>query len=245
MKSIFLSVVIICALAIAGIGGTFANMSDTEMVKDNAFSTGYIDLLVEDDSGAFVNDDPWGIGADSTFNVEWAEPGKIHTDSVKVQNCGTIDTTLYIHFKNFRCSNVDPIHACAGICFDEGAKPEPEAVEEYGGYLDQIEILPGGIKGDDCTMDELLKVRVYYRGVLVLLRGNEWNRLSKLECNWYELGLLEECGVTRTVRIDVMYDNIKDPAWAGNKLFKYHPTNAYMADKILFDINFGVITEDP
>jgi len=245
MKSIFLSVVVISALAIAGIGGTFANMSDTEMVKDSNFTTGYIDLLVKDVSGVFMNDAPYGGQADSSIDIMWAAPGKVYTGYMYVQNCGTIDTTLYIHFKNFRCSNVVPEHACASICTDTGVKPEPEVVEEYGGYLDQVYITPGGVKGDTCTMGDLIKARVYYKGQLVMLRGNEWNKLSKLECNWYELGELPLCGVVKTVRIDLMYDNIKDPTWAGNKLFKYHPTNAYMADKITFDVNFGVVTEDP
>jgi len=109
-----------------------------------------------------------------------------------------------------------------------------------------VAIPAAGVQGESCNMGDLVKVRVYYRGQLVELRGNEWNKLSKLECNWYELGLLEECGVERTVRVDMMYDNIKDPNWTGNKLFKYHPTNAYMADKITFDVNFGLVSvEDP
>lgn len=243
MKSIFLAVVVICALAVAGIGGTLANFADTEMVEDSAFTTGYMDLLVWD-GASYKNDTRvTGEGTPSTINIMWADPGKVYTGYMKVMNAGTVDGTLYLHFKNFVCSNVEPEHCDAANRTDYGFRPEPEIVEEWGGYLDQ-EWVPGkGLTGDvNCELGDLVKARVYYKGQLVQLRGHEWNLLSNLESNWYELGTLDECGVTRTVQIDLMYDNIRDPNWDGTPMFKYHFTNAYMADKITFDVNFGLVS---
>ena len=57
MKSIFLSVVVICALVISGLGGTLAGWSDTEEAQDNVIVTGSLDLKVngtDDAPGAVV-----------------------------------------------------------------------------------------------------------------------------------------------------------------------------------------------
>jgi len=242
MKSIFLSVVVISALAIAGIGGTLANFSDTEMVKDSAFTTGDLDLMVyDDDSGAYVNDPPIGVGADSTIDITCAWPGKPYRGTFSVQNCGCVDGTLYMHFKNFRCENVDPSHPCANICTAYGTKTEPEWVEEHGGYLDQVWVPGKGLMGDNCNMDEIVYARVWYRGSWVI----PWTLLDDLESNWYELGTLDECSVIKTVTIDLQFNDIPDPDWTGNPLFVDHFTNGYQADKITFDVDFGLVSQDP
>ncbi len=46
MKNIFLAIVIVSALAIAGIGGTLAGFSDTEQSLNNVFEVGNLDMLV-------------------------------------------------------------------------------------------------------------------------------------------------------------------------------------------------------
>jgi hypothetical protein len=46
MKNILLSVVVVSALVVAGVGGTFAGFVDTEVSEDNFYQAGISDLLV-------------------------------------------------------------------------------------------------------------------------------------------------------------------------------------------------------
>jgi len=252
MKSIFLSVVVISALAIAGIGGTFANVSDTEMVNDSAFTTGDMDLKVCDaPSLALVDDPPWGPGATSGVDVEWADPGKDYYlyQAYCVANMGSIDGTLYIHFKNFSGVNVEPSHANEHLCTTNPLrwKTEPELVEERGGTLDQIWVPGKGKYGDGATypLPNYLYINVYYAGKWLFTNPK---LMKNIECKWYELGPLLKCGATKDVGIYLRYDNILDPNWVandGDKLFKYHFTNGLMADKGLWDVDFGLVSVDP
>ena len=56
MKSMFLSVVVICALVIAGVGGTLADFSDIETSPDNFFKTGALDGKYSDHLGNLYDD---------------------------------------------------------------------------------------------------------------------------------------------------------------------------------------------
>ncbi len=148
MKSVFLSVVIITALAVAGIGGTLAGWSDTEESQDNYIVTGALDLKVND-----TDDKPWGIGIDGLIELYDIVPSDTHKVVITVANEGqAIDplnqsksAPLFIYFKDFACSNVTPEHdgyewpASSGLI-----KPEPELVAEYGGVLAQTHIIGDG-----------------------------------------------------------------------------------------------------
>jgi len=56
MRNILLSLVVICALAAAGIGGTFAGFVDTEVSEGNFYQAGITDLLVDIGDGVWAND---------------------------------------------------------------------------------------------------------------------------------------------------------------------------------------------
>ena len=156
MKTIFLSVVVICALAVAGIGGTIAGWSDTEESFDNYISTGSLDLKVER-----TDDKPWGLGLPIVTDFEDIVPCYDYKTVITVENIGqgvspegnNLTAPLYIVFKEFACSNVTP------TCQDgEGAiewptgntpaimNPEPELVAQYGGMHGQVHII-----GDNVT----------------------------------------------------------------------------------------------
>ena len=148
MKSIFLSVVVIAALAVAGIGGTLAGWSDTEESFDNYITTGSLDLKVQR-----TDDKPWGDGIPVVTAFTDIVPSYIYKTNIIVANYGqgnppppstaTLSAPLYIMFKDFACSNVDPT---CGTGYEWPAtsnlwKPEPELVAEYGGVLAQTHIV--------------------------------------------------------------------------------------------------------
>lgn len=154
MKSIFLSVVIICALAIAGIGGTFATWADSETSFDNYIETGSVDLLV---NGA--DDEPWGEGVEAKVEITCMIPCKWYGPyEVTLWNAGEceLDSEAYIHIKNIECSNIDPkdgsgYEATYGTNAGD-LKPEPELVAEGGGNVNSVWVDGIGEEGDDCSM---------------------------------------------------------------------------------------------
>jgi predicted ribosomally synthesized peptide with SipW-like signal peptide len=164
MKSIFLSVVIICALAISGIGGTLATWSDSETSMSNVITTGSVDLKVngEDDVGPTPDNPLWGNGVPSKVNIECMVPCKMYGGyEVELWNAGICEfpSACFIHMKDFCCSNAPPKVDDAGDstgyqCPETGdLKPEPELVAEFGGkvdcrYVDGI----GEAVGDTCSM---------------------------------------------------------------------------------------------
>jgi predicted ribosomally synthesized peptide with SipW-like signal peptide len=151
MKSILLVAVVICALAIAGIGGTFATWSDSETSPDNYIETGSVDLLV---NGA--DELPWGTGVPAKVEIECMIPCKVHGPYVvDLWNAGqcTEPSHAYIHIKNADCSNAPPKAGSGYPDPTTGAmKPEPELVAEHGGKVNCVEVPGVGILGDGCTM---------------------------------------------------------------------------------------------
>jgi predicted ribosomally synthesized peptide with SipW-like signal peptide len=156
MKSIFLSVVVICALAIAGIGGTLAGWSDTEEAADNAIVTGSLDLKVKgpEVGDVFTDDMPWGLGINGILSIDEMQPDDVHEFTVTLRNDGqskdqfgdTDPDYLYMMFKDLDCDNVNPIHGGYEDTYHttpitQLEKPEPELVAEYGGWLAQVAIV--------------------------------------------------------------------------------------------------------
>jgi predicted ribosomally synthesized peptide with SipW-like signal peptide len=152
MKSVFLSVVVVCALAIAGIGGTFATWSDSETSMDNYIETGSVDLLVNG-----FDDQPWGAGVPAKVEIDCMIPCKVYGPYIidlwnASQDCMPA-SEAYIHIKNADCSNAEPKPGSGYPDPTTGdMKPEPELVAEHGGKVNCTEVEGVGILGDGCTM---------------------------------------------------------------------------------------------
>jgi predicted ribosomally synthesized peptide with SipW-like signal peptide len=140
VRNIFLSVVVICALVIAGIGGTMATLTDTEESLDNYIEVGSLDLKVNDQDDLNREWNPNG-GVGAVIEQACILPGTPMGSHVKVENEGCLDGYLYVAIKNTDCYNVEKENA-EGWYPDTGypvpeLKPEPEMVSEFGGELAQ------------------------------------------------------------------------------------------------------------
>ena len=90
MKNILLSVVVVSALVVAGVGGTFAGFVDTEVSEDNFYQAGISDLLVNG------KNDP--IGA--KLHYVHGAPCKSVDFWVDIYNWGECQGgDVYMHFK--------------------------------------------------------------------------------------------------------------------------------------------------
>ena len=173
MKSIFLSVVIICALAISGIGGTLATWSDSEVSFDNYVSTGSLDLKVngEDDIGPHPDNPQWGNGVPAKVELEdmipckWYGPFEVELwNASQYEDNANTFAHAFIHLKDIVCSNVLPKEdpdtglttgypdPSTGMPWSGDLKPEPELVAEYGGKVDCTYVPGIGVTGDDCSV---------------------------------------------------------------------------------------------
>jgi predicted ribosomally synthesized peptide with SipW-like signal peptide len=154
VKTIVLSIVVICALAVAGIGGTLAGWSDTEESMGNYISTGSLDLKVD-----HTDDLPWGDGLPVITEFEDIVPCSVYKSTIIVENEGqavdpdgaNMTAPLYIMFKDFACSNVSPTCGPGYEWPEESGimKPEPELVTEYGGVLAQVNIMGDNVTGGE------------------------------------------------------------------------------------------------
>jgi predicted ribosomally synthesized peptide with SipW-like signal peptide len=174
-KSIILAVVVVVALALAGVGGVFATWSDSEVSANNTIMTGAVDLKV---NGA--DDAPWGQGVPSKVAIECMTPCHWYGPfEVELWNSGQCEflPDAFIHFKSYECYNIEPkinpypdggsAYWPAGettgyVCPETGdLKPEPELVAEFGGKVDctYVDGL-GGPLGDTCSMLSAVEVIV-------------------------------------------------------------------------------------
>ena len=275
MRNILLSLVMVAVLVAAGVGGTLASMSDTEMAIDNTFSTGSLDLLIWDSTdNAWDQDAPYGNGVSNEVNITDAIPDVEYWDIITVGNFGDgVCGDLYLHIKNVSCSNVTSSHEESRIVDDYGDesveyKPEPEMVEERGGFLDQVAITALGWEpGDDCCMIGHTQVAIWYEGTWVLesidthdSAQDGWMYFGDLDDDGHRglfggdmayvmLGLLPYCGTEGDVYIGIKFPQLDDDTWGcggspsegHDAMFAGHPTNAYMLDRIHFTINFALV----
>jgi predicted ribosomally synthesized peptide with SipW-like signal peptide len=228
MKSILLSVVVICALIVAGIGGTLADFSDSEEEKGDTLQAGSMDLKVNG------KDDPNVL----PFIIRRMKPDKWFDVTKKVSNNGTIDGHLYIHFKNVTCNETD----------DKGFTPEPEVVCQRGGQVGQ-QIVAG--LGVTCNMSPHIAVAIDYDGTSVNLtalgldkNGDGKVKLDELECEQIYLGILPLCGVEKEVKFYFLIQDVLDDSWTGDPKFAYWPTNCFMGDEVKFDVLFELLQTD-
>lgn len=262
MKSIFLCAVVICALAIAGIGGTFATWSDSETSEGNTIVTGSLDLKV---NGA--DDLPYGTGVPAKVKVECMIPCKWYGPyEVELWNAGQCEfpSHAYIHVKKLECSNVPPKEVggvSTGYLAPDGSglKPEPELVAEYGGKVNCITVTGIGPEGDDCSMTSHVMMNVTTGDTGPedgLLFGDQ---MGKYECKELYLFDLMPCQ-PKTIYLWFHLaqdteeywgkDYIPDPGDVGYdelywKKFNDWPSWALMKDKLTFNLEFDLWLEDP
>ena len=238
MKNIFLSVVVISALAVAGISGTLADFSDSEEQLGDRLQAGSLDLLVNGEN------DPNVLPVEFTGMV----PDKAYDVTKTVANVGTINGWLYVHIKNAVCTEDNDKDLDGDGVIEPGMddKPEPEKVAEFGGRVGQT-IVDG--LGERCDMEKHIKVQLYYDDVPVDLSaydkdGNGEIKLSELECESILIGQLLACGETHTLTMKVLIQDVLDPTWQGHPEFAYWPTNCYQGDVVTFDVLYGLYQTD-
>lgn len=174
-KSIILAVVVVVALALAGVGGVFATWSDSEVSANNTIMTGSLDLKV---NGA--DDAPWGAGVPSKVALECMVPEKLYGPfEVELWNAGQCQfpSAAFISFKDYQCFNIEPKvnpYPDGGSAFwpagettgyvcpvTRDLKPEPELVAEFGGKVDCTTVPGvGGPLGDTCSMLSAVEITV-------------------------------------------------------------------------------------
>ena len=236
MRNIFLAMIVICTLVVAGVGGTLAGFSDTETILDNKVEMGSIDLKVND-----TDDAPYGIGIGQVISVDKVNPEDVIQEVVSVRNAGDKDGYLYVNFKNLECYSTtshpdwwieEPVTGTL--------KPEPEMVAEYGGKVNCTEVTGIGVIGENCSMGSHLWVAIDLDGVYVVGEPANPFIIADLEGNVLPLGVLEACGGAHTVSLWMQVPQLIDATWAypaGEPAeLAYWPTNALMADGISFDV---------
>jgi predicted ribosomally synthesized peptide with SipW-like signal peptide len=152
---VLVTALVLCCLAVAGLGGTFATWSDSETSMDNYIETGSVDLRVNN-----ADDAPWGAGVPTKVRIDCMIPCKLYGPYyVDVWNAGQCEfpSMLFLHIKEVCCSNV-PAKEGSGYPDprdpDGIISPEPELVAQWGGKVNCVEVPGIGVLGEDCTLLE-------------------------------------------------------------------------------------------
>ncbi len=99
MVRIALSVVVMLALTLSVVGGTFAGWTDTEE-SENYIATGSIDLKVSPEEPVdFQDDKPWGSGLEDFFYITDLGEDETHTRYLLLWNAGNNDGIADLHLK--------------------------------------------------------------------------------------------------------------------------------------------------
>ena len=259
MKNVFLSVVIICALAISALGGTFATWSDSETSFDNEIVTGSLDLKV---NGA--DDKPWGTGVPVKVAIDCMIPCKFYGPyPVELWNAGQCEfpAHAYIHLKKFVCSNVPPEKGGIEAPDGSGLKPEPELVAEYGGKVNCVTVPGIGPEGDECSLGTHIEMIVtstpvppndpaadiIHRDKIVKWECLEIYLFDLMPCEprdiylWFHMQQDREEGYGFNFIPNPGEDGYDLMTW---KKFNDWPSWALMKDKIVLDIEFDLWLED-
>jgi hypothetical protein len=249
VKNIFLGVVVITTLALAGIGGTMADFSDSEEEMDDVLQAGSLDLKVNGE------DDPNIL----PFEVRGMIPEKWYDATKQVANVGTIDGWPYMHVKNAECIETNDKDLNGDGEIDELDKPEPERVAEFGGKHGQKEV-PG--VGERCDMEKHIAAQIWYgQGpdlVQADLSAYDLNddgviKMDELECNQVLVLQLPQCGEPYDIVFKFMlqdvpesyYDlDIFDETDPHEVKWEHWPTNCYQGDTVMFDILFELLQTD-
>jgi predicted ribosomally synthesized peptide with SipW-like signal peptide len=264
MRNVFLTVVVICALLVAAVGGTLAGFSDTESSVENVFEVGNMDLKVSVPWDGPEYDDP---NVPPIVNALLVWPCTSQNFTFDLHNYGDNpqDCYAYVCFKNFNCYEVTDVEYPATKHPD--GRPEPEVVAEEGGMLANVELPAMGPFGQNCTLADFVEIVLEYDidgdGDLDLVLGNPiWGAegtvyLSDLwsgvqhECLWIPLDTLSGCE-KRYGKISLHISNIAEEDWdpplrdrfENDKPFNDWLTNLFMSDGVEFEMCFA-LTQDP
>lgn len=262
MKNILLSLVMVAALVVAGVGGVFATLTDTEESTGNKIEVGSLDLKVNDEDD--VN--AWGsTGIGAVIVQECILPGTPMKTVFNVENEGCLDGYLYLVFKSLNCYNVEKEGAEGwiedpNITVGAKMKPEPEMVSEYGGTLAQ-ETIPGvGRLGDNCCLSSHTFVTAYYGTPAPSLQPAflrpppiiDNTVIGDLDNALTYCGLLPLCGgdwyLEFNFDVPQLTETLNDANHTWNwdffndcSPFDHWPTNALMADGISFKVMFILV----
>jgi hypothetical protein len=236
MKNILLSAVVISAIMVAGVGGTLAGFSDTEISQGNFFEVGSLDLRINE------LDDP--IGPIVTGELVWPDdPDSVYDFTFhSVSEPAGKMAYGYIKFKNASCAEVLTEKHPTG-------KTEPENVAELGGVLNQEEIT--GL-GELCIAD--------YASIVVTMDMDQDpstpndvvydGPLSDLVADgelWIYLGQFPACQ-TFDGQIGISFADIPEEVFDVNYFaddlpFNDWPTNLFQLDGFFFDVEFALCQE--
>jgi len=229
MRNVFLSVVVICALLVAAIGGTLAGFSDTEASMENMFEVGNMDLKVSKPWNGPEYNDP-DVPAIAQAVLAWPCVSQDFTFDLHNVGDNTQDSYAYMCFKNYLCYEVTDVENPATKHPD--GRPEPEVVAEEGGELANVTTPALGAWGQNCTLADFVEVVLYYdmdgnglitdEGDLVLgnpLWGGEgtvylselWSGVAD-ECLWIPLDTLQGCE-KRYGKIELHISNWSEDDW--------------------------------
>ena len=260
MRGIFLSVVVICALVAAGIGGTLADFSDSEEEVGDSIQAGSLDLKVNDKDGKLVGETYVRVAPEQSMHIEKT-----------IRNVGTVDGWLYVHITEVRTREWNDKDLNKDTFIDEKDQPEPEVVAEEGGKHGQ-KMVPG--IGPAWDIDEHIGVEIFYGPTgnktkvdlsFYDTNGDNVTKMAELECSQLLVGKAVQCGMEyeiefRFVMQDVDEDDLitdgtlTDPG-TGHGWFDetdehevkwdHWPTNAYMGDEVKFDMLFELLQFKP
>lgn len=270
MKAVFLSIVVVCALVVAGIGGTLAGFSDTEQSLNNVFEVGNLDLKVS--VGDFEYDDP-DVPAIVGAYLAWPCVSQDFSFDLHNLSDNPQPAHVYLTIKNITHYEVETAKHPDG-------RPEPEVVAEEGGTLANQTIPAMGAWGQNCTLSDFIEVVIYFDtdgdGDLELVVGNPvwggagtaylsdlWDGVWDEPYLWFDLGEIPGCQ-TRDGKIEMHISNWSEEMWdarasqaatmpimppSGNlfpndKPFNDWLTNLFMSDGANFEILFA-LTQGP
>ena len=249
MKNVLLSVVVIGALIVAGVGGTLADFSDSEEEMGDTVQAGSLDLLVNGEN------DPNVLPA----SIRGMIPDKSYHIEKVIQNVGTIDGWLYIHFKNAVCTETNDKDLNGDGVIDELDKPEPEIVAEQGGKVGQQMV--AGL-GERCDMEKHLSVQIQFgtSGNMTQVDLSDYDKnsdnvtkLDEIECEQVLIGQLPECGAEYLLRIGVILQDVPEEYYGLDYFdvtdpheikWNWWPTNCYQGDTVTWDILFELLQTD-
>ncbi len=107
MKKTLLAAIVVLALSLSAVGGTFAGFSDTERSLDNFFEVSDLDLkvavaeVVDDDwvGDDFRDDEPWGDGLEPLFDIDDAQISQTYSTNRLLWNAGEVDGVASLHLR--------------------------------------------------------------------------------------------------------------------------------------------------
>ena len=132
IKLLAISLLVVGTLVLAGISGTLATWSDSEVSYDNIIETGSVDLLVAKcdidwtNPGTFKDDTPYGVGLDACFDTSLM-PGNYTCYSL-LWNAGCVDAKAYLHIKTVSDSDALSGYTIMSIWYDDDGLPNTAPV---------------------------------------------------------------------------------------------------------------------